>query len=139
VPNKLGEQFRECLQHAESCALKAKTASSAELRDDYLTLEKRWLSLAQSHGRTLEAAMPTISRDQDSTHLAQPNKPLAIWYLVHRPLIKPKTVNSAWARHSAGHTFHCRGNDRMRLRSTDVYFWHKADMPVALTNVRFQG
>jgi hypothetical protein len=66
--NKLSEQFHECRQHAASCALKAKTVSSAELRDDYLMLEKRWLSLAESYGRTLEAAMPTISRDQHSTH-----------------------------------------------------------------------
>ena len=53
--NKLSEQIRDCLQHAENCAHKAKTASSAELRDDYLMIERRWLSLAQSYGRTLEA------------------------------------------------------------------------------------
>ena len=66
--NKLDKQFHECLQHAESCALKAKTASCAELRDDYLMLEKRWLSLAQNYGRTLESAMPIIGREQNSTH-----------------------------------------------------------------------
>jgi hypothetical protein len=52
----LSEQIRECLQHAEHCARKAKSASSAELRDDYLMIEKKWLSLAQSYGFMLKTA-----------------------------------------------------------------------------------
>jgi len=55
MPNKISEQIHECLQHAEYCARKAKTSSSAELRDDYLTLERRWLFLAQTYGLTLKA------------------------------------------------------------------------------------
>ena len=47
--NKLNEQIRDCLQHAEHCAREADIASSAELRDDYLMLERRWLSLAQTY------------------------------------------------------------------------------------------
>jgi hypothetical protein len=60
--NKISEQMRECLQHAEYCARKAKTASSAELRDDYLMIERRWLSLAQTYGRTLEVATSNAGR-----------------------------------------------------------------------------
>jgi hypothetical protein len=56
VLKELSEQIRECLQHAEYCACKAKTASSVELRDDYLMVERRWLSLAQSYRLMLKAA-----------------------------------------------------------------------------------
>ena len=45
---QLSEQVREYLNRAEACARKAENASSEELRDDYLTLQRRWLSLASS-------------------------------------------------------------------------------------------
>jgi hypothetical protein len=48
VLNKLSEQVRECLQHAEECARKAAAQSDPGLRDDFLRLEKRWLTLARS-------------------------------------------------------------------------------------------
>jgi hypothetical protein len=60
--NNLNEQTLDCLKHAKNCASKAKNTSNAELRDDYLMLEKRWLSLAESYGRTLEAATSTADR-----------------------------------------------------------------------------
>jgi hypothetical protein len=47
------QQIRECLDHAQDCARKAKTASNAELRDDYLILERRWLFLARSYELSL--------------------------------------------------------------------------------------
>jgi len=67
--NKLSEQIRDCLQHAEHCAHKAKTESSAELRDDYLMIERRWLSLAQSYGRTLEATTGASDRIEPTSAL----------------------------------------------------------------------
>jgi hypothetical protein len=64
--NKLPEQIRDCLQHAEYCAREAETASSAELRDDYLILERRWLSLAQSCGRMLNVATPNARASESN-------------------------------------------------------------------------
>jgi hypothetical protein len=49
--DNLSRQIRECLRHAEDCARKAST-SNAELRDDYLILERRWLFLARSYELT---------------------------------------------------------------------------------------
>jgi hypothetical protein len=48
VLNRLSEQIRECLQHAELCARQAADQSDPGLREDFLRLEKRWLDLARS-------------------------------------------------------------------------------------------
>jgi hypothetical protein len=47
----LGDQIRECLRHAEHCAQKARDAESPTLRNDFLDMERRWLSLARSYER----------------------------------------------------------------------------------------
>jgi hypothetical protein len=49
VLNNLSERIRECLQHAEDCARKAAAQSDPNLKDDFLTVERRWLSLARSY------------------------------------------------------------------------------------------
>ena len=49
VLNNLSEQIRECLQHAEDCALKAAAQSDPNLKDDFLTTAQRWLFLARSY------------------------------------------------------------------------------------------
>jgi hypothetical protein len=47
--NKLNEQVREYLEHAEDCARKAAAQpDGSELKEDFLKLEKNWLSLARS-------------------------------------------------------------------------------------------
>ena len=47
--NNLSKQIRECLQHAEDCTRKAADQpEGSPLRQDFLTLEQRWLGLAQS-------------------------------------------------------------------------------------------
>jgi hypothetical protein len=47
--NKLSEQIRECLEHAEDCAGKAAAQPyGSSLKQDFLNLEKNWQSLAQS-------------------------------------------------------------------------------------------
>jgi hypothetical protein len=47
--NKLSEQIRECLEHAEDCAGKAAAQPyGSSLKQDFLNLEKNWRSLAQS-------------------------------------------------------------------------------------------
>lgn len=47
--NNLSEQVRECLQHAEDCARQAATQSDGRMKEDFLDLERRWLSLARSY------------------------------------------------------------------------------------------
>jgi hypothetical protein len=47
--NKLSEQIRECLEHAERCARSAAAQpDGSALKQDFLNLEKHWQSLAQS-------------------------------------------------------------------------------------------
>ena len=47
--NNLSEQVRECLQHADDCARQAAAQTCAKLKEDFLDLERRWLSLARSY------------------------------------------------------------------------------------------
>ena len=47
--NNLSEQVRECYRHAEDCARKAAAQTDPELKEDFLTLERRWLFLARSY------------------------------------------------------------------------------------------
>jgi hypothetical protein len=46
---KLSEQVRRCLQHAEDCAYRAKVEPDPNLQRDYLMMERRWLSLTRSY------------------------------------------------------------------------------------------
>jgi hypothetical protein len=47
--NKLSEQIRECLEHAEDCARKAaEQPVGSTLKQDYLYLARNWRSLARS-------------------------------------------------------------------------------------------
>jgi hypothetical protein len=47
--NKLSEQIRECLEHAEHCARSAAAQpDGSALKQDFLNLENNWRSLAQS-------------------------------------------------------------------------------------------
>ena len=50
VLDNLSEQVRECLQHAEDCARKAAAQTDPKLKQDFLDMERRWLSLARSYG-----------------------------------------------------------------------------------------
>lgn len=46
---KQGEEAACCYARAEECARKAERASSEEIREDYLRLQKNWLNLACSY------------------------------------------------------------------------------------------
>jgi hypothetical protein len=47
--NKLSEQVRECLEHAEDCARKAAAQpGGSPIQQDFLNLEKNWRSSARS-------------------------------------------------------------------------------------------
>ena len=45
---RLDEQIRDAYRHAEDCARRAKATRARQGRDDWLLLESRYLSLAQS-------------------------------------------------------------------------------------------
>jgi hypothetical protein len=49
VLNNLSKEIRECYRHAEDCALKATAHNDAQLKQDFLDLEQRWLFLARSY------------------------------------------------------------------------------------------
>jgi hypothetical protein len=48
VLNRLSEQVRACLQHAEDCARQAAAQTCPKRKEDFLDLERRWLALARS-------------------------------------------------------------------------------------------
>jgi hypothetical protein len=49
VPDNVSEQIRECLDAAENCARKAAALpEGSPSRQDFLEMERRWLSLARS-------------------------------------------------------------------------------------------
>ena len=50
--NKLSEQIRECLEHAEDCACQAAAQTDQKLKQGFLDKERRWLMLAQSYDFT---------------------------------------------------------------------------------------
>jgi hypothetical protein len=49
VLNNLSGNIRECLQHADDCARKAAAQNDPKVKEDFLNLEQRWLSLARSY------------------------------------------------------------------------------------------
>jgi hypothetical protein len=55
--NSLSQQIRDCLQHAEECAQRAKIECDQSIARDFLDMERRWLSLARSYAfsESLEA------------------------------------------------------------------------------------
>ena len=46
---KLGEQTHECRLYADLCAAKAELQTDPQLRQVYLHMQQRWLSLARSY------------------------------------------------------------------------------------------
>jgi hypothetical protein len=52
-----------CYRHAEECARRAASQSNARLRQDYLELERRWLSLA--HSSHEEGAFEAVGESRD--------------------------------------------------------------------------
>ena len=43
------EHVRECLEHADDCARLAAAQTDTRMKQDFLDLERRWLSLARSY------------------------------------------------------------------------------------------
>jgi hypothetical protein len=47
--NSLSEHIRDCYAHAEDCARKAAAQTDSQLKQDFLDMERRWLTLAKSY------------------------------------------------------------------------------------------
>ena len=45
----VSQQIRDCYNHAEQCAQKAAAQTDPGLRQDFLDMERRWLTLAKSY------------------------------------------------------------------------------------------
>ena len=46
---ELSENIAECYRHAYVCAQRARSAPDVAEREDFLDMERRWLSLARSY------------------------------------------------------------------------------------------
>jgi hypothetical protein len=66
VLNNLSEEVRECLHHAEDCARKAAAQIDPKLKQDFLQLERSWLSLARSYGFT--ERLTTFSGEKEAAN-----------------------------------------------------------------------
>jgi hypothetical protein len=51
--NYLTEEIQECLKNARDCARKAAAQTDPKLEQDFLKLEKHWLSVARSYTKRL--------------------------------------------------------------------------------------
>jgi hypothetical protein len=47
--DNLSEQIRECYRHAEDCSRHAQAQCDANLKQNFLDAERRWLKLAASY------------------------------------------------------------------------------------------
>jgi hypothetical protein len=83
--NKLSEQIRKCLEHAEDCARNAAAqADGSTLKQDFLNLEKNWRSLARS-----------LELDEQPTDLTKGSKRDApITPFLRGQVLDPETVKA---------------------------------------------
>ena len=47
--SNVSEHVRECYEHGEYCARKAAAQTDPRIKQDYLDLERHWLTLARSY------------------------------------------------------------------------------------------
>ena len=59
--NNLTEKIRDCLEHAEGCARQAEAQTDPNQKQDFLDMERRWLSLARSYEFTDRLAVSRYS------------------------------------------------------------------------------
>jgi hypothetical protein len=71
----LSEQIRECYEHAAECARKAATQSDPALKQDFLDMERRWLSLAGSFEFSERLGEFSAEANRRATNPTKPTKP----------------------------------------------------------------
>jgi hypothetical protein len=69
----LSEQIRDCYAHAEDCARKAAAQTDPRLKQDFLDMERRWLTLAKSY--ELSQRLGDFSKEADRKLGGPPPKP----------------------------------------------------------------
>jgi hypothetical protein len=72
--NSLSEQIRECYAHAEQCARKAAAQRDPRLKQDFLDMERRWLTLAKSYEFGERLGDFSDEAKRQTGHLATPKK-----------------------------------------------------------------
>ena len=73
TPNK---EARECRLHAEHCEDKARLQSDPQIRQDFLEMQQRWLSLARSY-EFLERLEPLSAVEEKTKEMRLINKEAA--------------------------------------------------------------
>ncbi len=65
--NKLNDEIIKCYRHADDCARRARRESDADLRQDFLDMERGWLFLAHSYKSTarISALSTELGRRKD--------------------------------------------------------------------------
>ncbi len=66
--NNLSEQIRECLRHAEDCARKAAAENDPKLKENFLDMERRWMSLMQSYEFTQQLTDFSAPTERQANH-----------------------------------------------------------------------
>jgi hypothetical protein len=69
----VSEQIRECYDHAEECARKAAAQTNPALKQDFLDMERRWLSLARSYELSDRLGDFSNERKRQAQNLANGN------------------------------------------------------------------
>jgi hypothetical protein len=70
----VSKQARECYAHAEYCARKAADQTDPQLKQDYLELERHWLTLARSFEFGERLTQFSINNQQNLDQLKQLKK-----------------------------------------------------------------
>ena len=47
MPNRLSQELTDCYQHAGDCARQAAAQTDPKTKEDFLEIERRWMSLAR--------------------------------------------------------------------------------------------
>ncbi len=72
--DSLSEQIRECYAHAEDCARKAAVQTDPGLKQDFLDMERRWLTLAKSYELSRRLGDFSSEAKRRAAGLAKPTK-----------------------------------------------------------------
>jgi hypothetical protein len=70
----LSEEIRECYRRAEDCARQAAAQTSPNLKQDFLDMERRWMSLARSYEFTERLTDFSSEAKRKSDKLPRPSR-----------------------------------------------------------------
>jgi hypothetical protein len=70
----LSEEIRECYRHAEDCARQAAAQTCPNLKQNFLDMERRWMSLARSYEFTEQLTDFSSETKRKSNKLPRPGR-----------------------------------------------------------------